>query len=321
MRVVRLLCALFLSTLFGSCSSPVSTQENIANPFGSLEGEYGFILNGKTFDSGTPSINQGTASVTPALYQGTNTIQLSVGLFFEFTDGTFGSIHVYVPLTGPHTKSMAISSYQQDSVGSALISYDSVGFNWYQSVGGTVTLTKFDTINNLVSGTFSFDASSPSNSNTVHITSGYFNDIPIGEGSYGQGNVSATVNDSAFSTDNVGREMLNGYLNRGRLHLWAYGETVQRGSFDIQGIPLTIGTYTIKGPQNYSDSTISFVYHGDSFQISTVDSRSVGQLTISALDIHNRRISGTFQFSGTDTLGNHVTIASGEINNMQWEPY
>jgi hypothetical protein len=321
----RLFFALAMLIFVVGCSESVSpTGDNTGIPHGSFEGEYGFNLNGQEYDSGTPIGNEGDASLRPLVAQGQNAIQLSIYLYFELPDGTYGSVQIYAPLINPQPQTLEISSYTIPTSlnATASVGYDSLGLRVYSSLpNGTITLTKFDTVNNLVSGTFNFTASqtSPTDdpNSVIPITSGYFNDIPIGEGAYGQGSVSAIVNDSTFSADYTGREMLYRTFNQGHLDLWAYS---QNSGIIIQSIPLTTGTYMIKGSHDFSDTTLSFIYTSRNFEISTEDTGTIGQLTITKCDIPNRRISGTFRFSGTDTLGNSVTISNGQINNVQWEP-
>jgi len=311
------------------CSQAVApTQPNPGIPLGSFEGEYGFSLNGKAYDSGTPFANEGNASLRPLVSQGQSAVQLSISLFFQFTDGTYGSVQVSVPLINPQPQTVEISSLTTPSSlnATASVDYDSLGWLWYSSLpSGSITLTKFDTVNNLISGTFNFTASQTSPvadpNNVIRLTPGYFNDIPIEQGAYGQGNILAVVNGNAFTTDTAGHEIVQANLNQGRLDFSGEGQGIlQRSEISIQSIPLTPGTYIIKGPHNFIDTTLSFIYWGRNFEISTQDTVSNGQITITRCDIPNRRISGTFQFSGTDSLGNSVTISNGVINNLQWEP-
>ncbi|HET6400827.1 MAG TPA: hypothetical protein VFH95_05440 [Candidatus Kapabacteria bacterium] len=325
----RLFFALAALVLVAGCSESVSPSgDNTGIPRGSFEGEYGFSLNGNTYDSGTPFGTEGNASLRPLASQGRNAVQLSISLFFELTDGTYGSVQVSVPLINPQPQTEEISSYTIPATSNATgsIDYDSLGWRWFSSLpGGTITLTKFDTVNNLISGTFNFTASQTSPTanpnNVMRLTSGYFNDIPIVVGSYDQGSVTAVVNGNVFTADTAGREIVQTNLYQGRLNLSADGQGIfQSSAIGIQSIPLTPGTYIIKGPQPYSDTTLSFIYEDQNFKVSTQDTGSIGQLTITKCDIPSRRISGAFQFSGTDTLGNSVTITSGEINNVQWEP-
>jgi len=323
----RLLFPLVVLLLVAGCSESVSPTGNVGIPLGSIEGEYGFRLNGNGYDSGTPAVNEGQASLRPLAGQGQNAAQLFISLYFEFTDGTYGRVQVSVPLINPQPQTVAISSYTIPATfnATAALGYDSLGFTYYQSLpGGSITITKFDTVNNLVSGTFNYTASQTSPTanpnNVISLTSGYFNDIPISQGSYQQGNIAAVVNDSAFTTNDAGREIILANLDQGRFNVWAYGQGIQNGEISIQSIPLTLGTYIVKGPSNFSDTTSYFIYENRNVEISTQDKGSIGQLTITKCDIPNRRISGTFQFTGTDTLGNRVTITSGEIKNVQWEP-
>ncbi|HEY3874731.1 MAG TPA: hypothetical protein VGM92_04605 [Candidatus Kapabacteria bacterium] len=323
MKLFQTFCIAILIVSTIGCEHSVSpTTENSA--VGSFEGEYGFTLDGKVYDSGTPFLNEANASLRPLSSYGPNGVQLSLNLYFELGDGTYGSVQLLVPCRNATPQTIPISYYQDTSASASLI-YDSVAWTSYQSLaGGTLTITKFDTIDNLVSGTFRFSASetSPANpKNIVPVTAGYFNDIPLGLGAYRQGSVTALVDGTAFSSENEGRERLYSTFAQGRLNLFANGP----GNAEIimQGIPPVADSYFVQGPQTIIDTSLSITYWASApnyFKISTEDSGSSGEVIITSCDFANRRFSGSFQFSGTDTLGNSVIISSGKIDSVQWEP-
>ena len=311
------------------CSETTSPSGNVGIPRGSFEGEYGFSLNGNTYDSGTPFGTEGSVTLWPLVGQRQGAVQLFISLYFQLPDGTYGSVRLFVPLADPGPQTAEISSYTipANSNATASINYDSLGVHWYSSLpGGTITLTKFDTVKNLVSGTFNFAASqtSPTSdlNNVMSVASGYFNDIPIVEGAYGQGSVTATVNALRFSADTSGREMVFAAVDQGKLFLTALGQGPLRNSeIEIGEIPLALGSYKAEGPTSLNDTSLSMIYWSPTnVEISTADPVSSARVTITSVDVPGRRISGTFDFTGMDTLGHSVAISNGVIDNVHWEP-
>ncbi len=315
------------------CSQAVApTEENLGIPPGAVEGEYGYNINGRIYDSHAPLGGDGTASLGPLTGQGSAAVQISLYLFYDFGNGLYGNVGLNIPIikAQPQTVSIYGTSSTKDPQATAYCDCDSNGFIWYTALpGGTVNITKFDTVNDLVSGTFEFTATETSSNldsdKKVTVTSGYFNDITIGQGGYSQGSVTAEVNGNAFTTDKAGYEMAYADSEFSGLNLFGNGQ----GSFlnrtiTIQNIPIVIGTYIFNDTTDKSRSLVllywDFTKTGYDGAASSQNPGSSGQLTISSCDIVHRRISGTFQFSGMDSLGDVVNITNGVINNVQWEP-
>ncbi len=124
------------------------------------------------------------------------------------------------------------------------VNHDSGGYISYVSIpGGALNITKFDTVNNLVSGTFELTTyeTYPTTDlhNTIGITNGYFNDIPIDQGSYGQGSITALLNGTPFNSDNDGVEMVYTDSEFNGIDLFDYGPEMGNDSFiSIQRIPM-----------------------------------------------------------------------------------
>jgi hypothetical protein len=328
LKQFRLLFTLSAMLIAVGCSQAVApTEENLGIPPGAVNGEYGFNVNGKAFDSGIPFSFEGSTQLSPYPGQGMGAVTLQVSLSYQFTNGQYGTIQLTIPLAVPKAQTIPISNSGQSIHATAI--YDSMDVIIYEALsGGNINITKFDTVNNLVSGTFEFNASeSYPNTNPkmiATITSGYFNDIPIGEGAYGQGSITALLNGTPFNSDTAGLEMVSTDSSSGGINLFDYGQEMNNDSFiSIQRIPLRTGMYVMDSITARSGSMpIIFFQNWGNLQrnASTQSAGSSGILTITSCDITHRRISGTFQFSGIDKLGDTVSISNGVINNVQWEP-
>jgi len=307
------------------CSQAVApTSNNLGIPPGAVKGEYGFNINGKVYDSGIPTSFEGSAQLSPYSGQSAGAVDLFVSLYYYFNNVNNGEVNLNFSLSTPKAQSMTISNSNVGHGAYTNASFYSMGINYGSLIVGTVNITKFDTINNLVSGTFEFTASesSPSSvsTNTATITSGYFNDMPISTGSYGQGSVTATINDTAFMTNNNGFEQTYAGLEGGSLDLWANGHGLsQNNEITIQGIPVGLGTY-VMNDSNITPNIYCWNWANEKENVGSRNPASTGQLTITMCDTVHRRISGIFQFTGIDSLGNMVTISNGVINNVQWIP-
>jgi hypothetical protein len=301
---------------------PISTI-----PSGAGENEYGYTINGRAFDSRTLPLKFGSASLSPYTGQKDGSVIMSVYLFYDFNDGSFGSVRLSVPLIDPKPQTMAISNSAsgQNAHATGSIDVDSLGFAFFNSLpGGTITIDKFDKVNNLVSGTFELTGSrkptqaEPNEIATV--TSGYFNDIPIGSGSYDQGNVTAIINGVPFTTEGSEVEQLSATIQGSILSIDANGAgSSAKHDIEISGIPFAIGNYIMNDTiEDREFEYFDFTKPGESGEASSQNPVSNGIVTITMRDTAHRRVFGVFVFSGFDSSGNLVNIAAGEINNVQY---
>ena len=315
----------------GCSQSLAPTELNPGIPPGAREGGYGFYVNSRHFDNENSSFNDGNASIRPYVIEGSGAVILSVSLYYNFSDGSFGIIDLSIPFIAPKAESFQFSDVSSPWTLNAVgyVNHDSGGYISYVSIpGGALNITKFDTVNNLVSGTFELTTyeTYPTTDlhNTIGITNGYFNDIPIDQGSYGQGSITALLNGTPFNSDNDGVEMVYTDSEFNGIDLFDYGPEMGNDSFiSIQRIPMRTGMYVMDSITARSDTMPIIIFQNwGNLQrdASTQSAESTGQLTITSCDIAHRRISGTFQFSGVDSLGDTVTITNGVINNVQWEP-
>ena len=285
------------------------------------------ISNGTIFDSHSLNINGYIISLNRYSGQSSNSVTISIFLFYDYNNGQYGSVNFSIGLLQPQPQTLDITSspLSRSSYATSLIVHDSLGETNYQASNGTITITKFDTINNLISGDFELTAPRPSTSNngpsTIIVTSGFFNDIPIGTGAYGQGSVTALFQGNPFSTNNAGLENITALRDNNVLNISADGTGTSNGhSFELTSIPLQTGTYIM----NDSVSSPTFVYFDNTQpnqegNILSLNPGSTGQIIVTECDTVHRQMSGTFQFSGISSSGDTVSITNGVIKNVQWE--
>ncbi|MFI5264940.1 MAG: hypothetical protein ACHQM6_10535, partial [Candidatus Kapaibacterium sp.] len=205
---IPLLYALSFLLFSAGCqsgSNPTGTNSNPTLNQNPVAGEFGYILNGRVTDRKDYPITS-TASAMVVTNAGfgipPNSKLLAITLTtLDISFSTFHSrsIELFTPFYNPVTGTFPILKWDDPSGAVAAILDDSLEYD--SKTGGTLTITKFDTVRNVVSGTFTFTASLKTDpSKTFTISAGYFNEIPITLGSYGQGKITALINGTAFST-------------------------------------------------------------------------------------------------------------------------
>jgi hypothetical protein len=189
--------------------------------------------------------------------------------------------------------------------------------------GGTITVTNFDTVNNLVSGTFRMLASQriptidPSKIDTI---TGSFSNVGITGRMFGQGAMTANVSGTPFQSIDTHGIDVQAYISAGTQLLVIQGqETVDSGTLSLTLDINTpqVGTFTFGDDQTAGSAICAYGTWNQSY--STQSSPNSGTLTITAFDPVNRRLSGSFTaspvISGTDTT---VSITSGVLDNVTW---
>jgi hypothetical protein len=285
-------------------------------------GLFGFSANGIDMTSNNGIPNQSSAAAS--CFLGNDTVtdieneETAVGgnscqIQLTWANPSGGCSIVYLTIfnvvLAPHE--YAINSAEYDS-------------NTIRNVGlsGLIKITKFDTINNLVSGLFRFYYSINNTFNAANVAlvdSGYFNDVPIVNGSFGQGTVTATVDGQAFGMFSGSPTQLTASDSNNAIRVMA---TNGGDSLEIFiNNPKADSTYNlatnngrtyveyINLPNSQSDTT--YYAHESSLN-------GAGSLTITKLDTVARRLSATFNATVSDGLGNMSNITNGVINNVQW---
>jgi Family of unknown function (DUF6252) len=313
-----------LLILSGGCTNPVSPVNNqVSHTFTS--GDFGYTLNGTAFDrASSGEVTEASAQIDSNWGLGVmpGSWLLTVNLMDEqisLTSFHTKSIELFVPFTSPVPGTYQITQWNAPAGAQAAVMIDS--FQYDSRNGGTLTITKFDTVNNLVSGTFSFTASlaqPSSNPSLVEtVTNGSFNNVGIYIGGYGQGTITANVDSVPFTTHSYSRQPLSAFIANGsnELTIEAFNSTVTQtivlsidnpgvGTFDLTKNINPFGSPSYSGPNNVSVNG---------------QTGASGTITISQFDTVMHRMSGTFQFSGPDpSTGQTIQITNGVIDSVQW---
>ncbi len=317
---------LFIIAIFASSCSSSSTSPGSAPSYGS--GEFGFTVNGQTVDrigddkgtaaSATIASNSWlTISLTyPGELRGyaMNGVNISLKMW-QLRTGTLEVKGKYNPVT-PQDSNCAIPSLQYVGVDESVVST-------YPQ--GSVTITKIDTLNNLVSGRFQFiidDAPLPYDT----VTNGFFNDVPIITGGGGfAGSLSGIRNDDnngvyrddSFHSPKNGIASITCYKDAGTKNL-----EIQANVY----YPDASSTYFNITLYNAQDGYFPFTgYSGGAFGLFS-DSNGAdggffsGGITITKFDTVNHRFSGSFSINASGGAGG-VTFNStfqGTIDSVRW---
>lgn len=271
----------FLSILAVACNSDDSNSENN----GAASGELVAKINGNQFRAST--------QVGATLYNGNfniTAIQPSTGENIVITvanaaEGTFN--------LGPNSNAQSTAVYMitgEDAYGSA-----------GEGGRGSINITKLDTENNLASGTFSFTAIRQSFDNngaiiteTVEVTNGIFNNIPltttIVEG--GNSTLSAKIDGNDLNPNSV-RSMLVPMQGNSNVSI------IANNSSTHQHLSLMFPKNITPGAYNFSGSFSNYIgFYNPNLGGGTNNYvAESGTLTIISNDTSAGTIKGTFKFS------------------------
>lgn len=326
----KVLLAACILGLFGCSHSSDSTTNSGGNgggiPANAGPGEIGFLYNGHqvirhahiagTYGTALLSANSG-----PHIPPGSILLEISMQLAKGVRPVNVLSMYLTImtPSVGTYTTASS------DSIGAWItMDFDSSGEGAIPG-SGVVNIVKFDTVNNVVSGTFHFLANnSNTNSPTDTITEGYFNDLPITMGCYDQGTIGATAYGVSFVSADTGFQTAWGFQSPGSPIL-----VLNSDSKDAQGVLRGFSIH-LNNPQvgifPLGSAASSSAYYSESngtsgHSISTSSAGSSGMVTITKFDPVAQRISGTFQFTAPDDSNKVTAVTNGSINNVHYVEY
>ena len=281
-------------------------------------GEFGYTYNGtaidrKDFWSGTSS---GSAAYT-ANYGIAGSYMLDITLtVYPASSPTVRKVELLIPMPAPMTGTWTLLASGDRTKASITLKLDTASFG--SKAGGTIVITKFDTVNNVVSGTFSFDGAH--GTDLEHVTSGYFNETPIYFGTFNQGLVTADLNGDTF-TSALTTPSPSVYSVDSGQHLVVMASSDDATTSRNLGFGITspgVGTFdlnTSTGGQWFGTYASAGAHHAS---ISTTTG-AVGRITITKFDWMTHRMSATFYINGHDAnSGAPVDVTSGKIDNVQW---
>lgn len=200
--------------------------------------------------------------------------------------------------------------------------------------GGTMVLTKFDTVNKKISGNLQFTGYNSNRNSRMKFETIRMNDVPlkIDTFSYTGNNITCTVQGAATSqwaTKNVSAriECVAGKEETLYIRISSMVKNYVNGKTLIVVVPLKNG----KGNYQVYPELPPYVYCGNNYIMSSFCSynydrmyyASSGQLTILAIDTAQRKLNATFniQYRDTTSKGETVQISNGTINLNTWSSF
>ena len=291
-------------------------------PAGLARGEYGYVVNGILHTNKGMSVYEGQAEiagVAGGLGGGTKRLTLvlpcsdgSNSLTDQIIIAPFTrSVPQVTPFVATGSQTGALGTYYPANTPSTA-SYRSV-------LSGNLTILKLDTIENVVSGVFEYDGLSRSDWRKAVVISGYFNDVPITIGSFGQGTISASINDTAYTSIRFGTNQITASYSFGIFHLASYGveSGIERAiSFTIDSPK--VGEIVFDTASRMSSSVRITDYARSSADPDRTMELTSGTISISSFDTVHRRISARFQLSGQGSGGSSERLLNGVIDNVQF---
>ena len=315
MRLILLLLIFTSATFAGCTDSTGPSSTNVGGGF-TPTSDFGYSINAVTF-SRVSDLSLTLAAATLDQIGGNGSGFLSIYLRSFPIVGHSTTIELSVSLVGPVPKTYAITRW--GIPGGATLTIDSLDYRAIDS--GVLTITKFDTVNNVVSGTFRFIG--VHGGDTDQVTNGYFTNVGIYSGGYGQGTITADANHSSFPSNFSMPENIAAFIQSGSTTL-VIQATDESGSeqqyLELSIVNPKVGMFSL-GPSELNIlPEAEYANSGGSPDVSVSTQQGAsGTLEITQFDTLSHRISGAFHFSGPDaTTGETVQVLNGDINNVQW---
>lgn len=212
------------------------------------------------------------------------------------------------------------------------------------AMGGTITLSKLDTLTKKMSATFNATGYSPNQKKSITIQNGVIDNIKLDTAHWRYGNgsyVSASINNlNWYSTDMFKKiTMMIGTQNQflelkipgyyldgiGFQSSWSRSYHLNAERYLSFQLPLSSGTgtfqlYPEKAPFFYQP--LNAQKHIFSYNVHNVDEKFfpvTGTITITGLDTSQRNLDATFSTQTIDTTGNIINFTNGKIHIVKWQ--
>ncbi|MBS1903078.1 MAG: hypothetical protein JSS75_05180 [Bacteroidetes bacterium] len=311
-----LLCIGALLVSFG-CNHYDNPTSSTTIPSLHAAGEFGYIRDGVTIDRKNYTLSSsGFAAIYPNRVTGlpNGLSQLMIQFMVSDivgTNYTSETMMFSIPFDTPKPATFSVGDDEAPLLPQVTLSIDTL--NYKSKPGGSIVITEFDTVNNTISGTFTFDMviETPTQGApaTKHIVGGYFDKIPITVGGYGQGSISATINGQQY----VAHDGLTAFKTQVSPSIWIFASNSLGEILQMRISNPSVGTFPFRQSGiNISTAAISDL-SGAGYTSTS------GTLTITSYDTTRRRFSGTFNFIGqTDSTNQTITVTNGKIDNVQW---
>lgn len=312
---------LFIAALAG-CKSWTDSPEYAGTTPGksySASSTFSYLLNGTSVSRATQDAQgaqtQASATLQPNWLFGSQDGSKLLTIDLLPDDGTTIELQIQIHSTKPAT--YLITPVTQEDSATAFVSNDN-GTSYTLS-SGVVNISSFDTVQNTVSGTFAFVAKlRKDTTRVVRLSAGQFDKIGVYVGGYGQGYMTAHVENSYFSSTT------SDYSVAAYIYEQSNGLHIQAHAMDDAGddreITLYIENPSAKsftlGPQGYGADGTTYTSSSES---TSGGYGTVGTLSLTKFDTVSHRLSGTFHFTAPDVRsGRTITISNGVLENVQW---
>jgi hypothetical protein len=211
-------------------------------------------------------------------------------------------------------------------------------------MGGTITISKLDTLTKKMSATFNATGYSLNQKKSITIQNGIFDNIKLDTAHWRSGNgsyVSAAVNSlNWYGTDmfkqitmTIGPQnqflelKIPGYYldGIGFQSSWSRSYHFDAERYLSFKLPLSLGTgtfqlYPEKAPYFYQP--INAQKHIFSYNVHNADEKFFplsGTITITSIDTAKRNLDATFSTQTADTTGNIMNFTNGKIHIVKWQ--
>ncbi|MCW4468768.1 DUF6252 family protein [Flavobacterium sp. MFBS3-15] len=211
-------------------------------------------------------------------------------------NGEMVAIIVNATTTGTYTDAAIMAYYESDE--------DENGYNNFLENPGTVTISNIDTVNNTISGTFSFTGVNDAGQEKV-FTNGVFENVPYTTENTSDDVLKATVDGTFIDYANSVAVTFVGVGNDGNIGIVGIGA-------DGAGIRLSISNALAEGIYPISNATDATVRGYFSVSEDNEFAASTGSLTITSKA--NGRIAGTFQYTVTDGSSTVHQVTTGQFD-------
>lgn len=313
-RLVGILAIALVGFSCKSATAPPSDPVVAHDP-----GEFGYTYNGISIDrKDYPGVlSYGSVGHSPNSASTGFTLDISL-MVQQSTAPKARTIELNIPMSSPMTGTFTTAGGYSGTW--VTLKLDTA--NYISKAGGTVTITKFDTINNTVSGTFSFDGADGALGEQV--TSGYFNEIPIYYGTFNQGLITADISIDGVSD----RFMSAGTAPSPSLYTVDSGQTfviMAHADDAATQREIDFGISNIRVGYAILDQNSGYRWFGQYHSFGAKKAAiitaggAVGKITITNFDWKTHRMTATFYMKGYDqNTGSLIDVENGKIDNVQW---
>ena len=312
---------------YNPASEPATTVKKGQGGIGS----FGFLIGGDSIiGKPDPAISTASATMHPEQFPLPPGSKKDLTIMLRAVSVIKGKVHdviltFSIPLVDPAPGIFHLAKYGSCACPTLSLIVDTISF--CNNAGGTIEITKFDTVTNLVSGKFSltlFKCSPFVDSTLIDtVSEGYFTDVQVCAGGWNVGNFSAEINSVPYDTRLSPMYVITSSLMTTNhfLELDVDGPyTEKERRFQITIPSPHEGKYVLSSSPAGPDTAriIYLTYSKNGVSELNSGPESTGSLTITKCDTTAHRLWGSFDLSGHDYYFDTISIKKGTLENVSW---